>query len=509
MALGGHLQTALHVGLFLAAYALFRLVPASGPRRLCGRGLVHLVLGAVLGLALGAFQLLPFVEYVDRSRAAELFERVEVTSRVSFPDAAALQLDPDHHGRPDRGDYTGPSGDNLNYAELIGGYVGRVALVLALLALLTRRRERTVWFLVGTAVLAAAVAWQVPPLYELARGIGPLRSTKLLRLTLLVAFALALLAAHGLSTLERAVPERARLPLGLAALLAVAVELLAFADGFQTAMPRALAAPATPLTDFLATRPRPMRALATDSTILIANANLLYDVPVVTGYDSIEDARTAELIGLLTTDERREWFVKEIRYFDRQLPLAALLGIDHVLTREALPAPFEALHRSPGGPSVYGQPGALPRAFLARRTERVDDPAERLERLGAPDFDPWTALVEGPPPDGFELGAAPAAGSARLVAASSKRLTIEVAADRPALLVVTEAYDPGWRATVDGRARDVVRVDHALRGVWIAPGDSRVEMVYAPRSVTLGLVLSVLALLAALTLCLAPTRRAS
>lgn len=55
------------------------------------------------------------------------------------------------------------------------------------------------------------------------------------------------------------------------------------------------------------------------------------------------------------------------------------------------------------------------------------------------------------------------------------------------LLVLTDAWAPGWRARVDGREADVVPVNGGLhRGVFLQPGPHRVELFYWPESLTLG-----------------------
>ena len=58
--------------------------------------------------------------------------------------------------------------------------------------------------------------------------------------------------------------------------------------------------------------------------------------------------------------------------------------------------------------------------------------------------------------------------------------------------MLTETWDPGWVARVDGRPVPVSRVDHALCGVWLQPGEHLVEFRYAPRSWRVGLALALL-----------------
>ncbi len=73
-------------------------------------------------------------------------------------------------------------------------------------------------------------------------------------------------------------------------------------------------------------------------------------------------------------------------------------------------------------------------------------------------------------------------------------LTLQVRADAPALIVLSEIYYPGWLALVDGQESQILRVDHALRAVIVPAGIHTVRLVYRPRSVLWGVVLCVAAL---------------
>jgi len=72
---------------------------------------------------------------------------------------------------------------------------------------------------------------------------------------------------------------------------------------------------------------------------------------------------------------------------------------------------------------------------------------------------------------------------------------VEVEAASDALLVLSEVYYPGWRATVDGEPAPILRVDSILRAVPVPAGAHRVEMRFVPLSFWLGAGISGLAAL--------------
>ena len=123
---------------------------------------------------------------------------------------------------------------------------------------------------------------------------------------------------------------------------------------------------------------------------------------------------------------------------------------------------------------------------------------EALPLLTSGVVDPYqTALVEGAPP----VTAAPeesATESARVTAYEPDKMTIATQAAAPGLLVVSEIYESGWRAYVDGEEVKILPTDHALRGIPIPSGEHTVEMQYDPLSLRLGLWISGIATVAML-----------
>jgi hypothetical protein len=75
-------------------------------------------------------------------------------------------------------------------------------------------------------------------------------------------------------------------------------------------------------------------------------------------------------------------------------------------------------------------------------------------------------------------------------------LAIDLWSGREALLVVTDAWYPGWSATVNGRAAPVAEVNAFQRGVRVPAGYSTVVMRYEPWTVPVGILVSLAALIA-------------
>ena len=82
-----------------------------------------------------------------------------------------------------------------------------------------------------------------------------------------------------------------------------------------------------------------------------------------------------------------------------------------------------------------------------------------------------------------------------------------MSAQRPGLLVLDDAYAPGWEATVDGHSVPVSRVDYVLRGVPVPAGTHTVTLHYAPLSWRIGWLVSLVSLVAIVAAMIVGRRR--
>jgi uncharacterized membrane protein YfhO len=75
---------------------------------------------------------------------------------------------------------------------------------------------------------------------------------------------------------------------------------------------------------------------------------------------------------------------------------------------------------------------------------------------------------------------------------------VVVQGDAPgeAVLVVNDAFWPGWEATIDGAPAPILAADGFVRAVRWPPGRHRLEMRYQPPELARGLLLSLAGLAA-------------
>ena len=133
----------------------------------------------------------------------------------------------------------------------------------------------------------------------------------------------------------------------------------------------------------------------------------------------------------------------------------------------------------------------MPKAWLVPSVAVIADPGQRLGILAnAQDFKPdQVAMVESPPPIQLEAYPSPApspAGKADVTVYEPNRIVVEAQALKNSLLVIGEKYYRWWYASVDGKKTEIVPVDHILRGVYLTPGNHKVEFVVDPLPFKIG-----------------------
>jgi hypothetical protein len=143
----------------------------------------------------------------------------------------------------------------------------------------------------------------------------------------------------------------------------------------------------------------------------------------------------------------------------------------------------------------------LPREDILRVIETALLPGGKL-------FDPRrTALVEellphgepGKNTDVKEDSVTPELDRGRIV-------RMRTQSPEPRLLVVSDSFDAGWKASVDGLPARVQRCDYMFLGIPLAPGTHVVEMSYRPPLLFVGGAISILSFVAAFSMLIFPIR---
>jgi hypothetical protein len=126
----------------------------------------------------------------------------------------------------------------------------------------------------------------------------------------------------------------------------------------------------------------------------------------------------------------------------------------------------------------------LPKAWVVPAVVPAKDQQESLAMILSPQFNPRTmAVVEGQQPIPIAMaGNQPVlpAGTVAVSHYAGEKIDLSATCTQNSVLVMGEKFYQGWHAEIDGKPATIYPVDHILRGVYLTPGDHRVEFVFDP-----------------------------
>jgi hypothetical protein len=229
----------------------------------------------------------------------------------------------------------------------------------------------------------------------------------------------------------------------------------------------------------------PARIDTMDASINWAEGATLTQVPAANGSSplALENIVRLQLLALNRPGVRWGW------YYQVENPDSPVLDVMNVKYLLVGPKGSEVLKARPNYRLVDSLPGnelfenlnVLPRYFLVSSVRQATDlEAERLIRSREADLH-RTALITGSVPFGVGGNSTgPKSGKVRTLGYEPDSLRVEVDTPEPAFLVLSEAYYPGWLATIDDRPAEIYRTDIAFRGVVVPAGRHMVQMQFRP-----------------------------
>jgi hypothetical protein len=233
------------------------------------------------------------------------------------------------------------------------------------------------------------------------------------------------------------------------------------------------------------------------------DSNLLHGLPTLDGYAGIAPRWTVDLLG----DHNRGGIIGRMYGFDKDgfcyfpafYDWLEALNVRWVILPLRLHSSTRVTHAGSAAPAeVYRLPNTLPRARVVAQVRSVEGVGAlwRLVQEGGADLRREVVLMD---PEDVRLAAAAtrptgatATGEARIVAESSTEVVIETRGTQAGdLLLLSDAFYPGWRATVDRQPVRILRANVAHRAVILPAGcEHRVRFVFQPRSLVRGAVLT-------------------
>ncbi len=320
-----------------------------------------------------------------------------------------------------------------------------------------------------------------------------------------------LIGGAGLTMVWLLATRRLPRPLVLTFLVGgAATELLAFGLQHITFAPSHLVYPPTTATSFLQRDPELFRIGSVDSLVSVASneetpllldTNMPYRLQSITGYDSISLHTYITYLKLVEHNSNIE--PSSLTHYNS--PLLNLANMKYILTHRTISSPHLQLVFT-RGMNIYRNRRMLPRAFIVPTTQVLAQEALMHATLQSPRFDPRTTVLLQEDPTGAPIGGG--SGEARVLAYQAEEVSIHASvSDGGGWLVLSDAFYPGWKATVDGHDVTIYQADLAFRAIPLTPGNHLIHFLYRPLSFRLGAWISLVTLLAITVLLCTSSRR--
>jgi len=158
-----------------------------------------------------------------------------------------------------------------------------------------------------------------------------------------------------------------------------------------------------------------------------------------------------------------------------------------------------------GKVKVYENPSALPRAYLVPKATILKDDEEVLKTIQEVNFNPKKSILitqgeykkaqndfigneKHVPVESFK-------GEVKILKYLANCVEITTDGNDSSFLVLADNYYPGWKVSVNGIEKNIIRVNYNLRGVILPRGENKVQFSFEPLSFKIGATVSLLTLL--------------
>jgi len=168
--------------------------------------------------------------------------------------------------------------------------------------------------------------------------------------------------------------------------------------------------------------------------------------------------------------------------------LLGLLNTRYLITAlDTLPDPLFQRVETVGDLYLFENRAFQPRAFLAGRAQQAEgDFLAQLAEIANPNV----VLLEANQPVDFVLPDNDFTGVGNILRYTPNEVTIQADMPDAGLLVLGDPWIPGWVAEMEGQTLPVLRVNGALRAVYLTSGSHTVNFVFRPPALLLGLFMS-------------------
>ena len=222
------------------------------------------------------------------------------------------------------------------------------------------------------------------------------------------------------------------------------------------------------IAEFLHRQPGPFR-VETETETLVANWGSFYN------FDIFKALCASVTINVLNT-EFHTWQTR------------MLFGVKYTLSEKPPLADSKEVFTAASGLKVWENPGAFPRTWTSHDVFHIAKVADGLAIISdhLDDLRTKAFTLEKTVP----LARCGGADTVTMKKYAAETVTMSANMACEGMVILSDTYFPGWKATVDGKPISIHEVNMAMRGVVVPVGQHEVVMKFRPASVYLGAFLT-------------------
>jgi hypothetical protein len=547
VALAGHAQLLTYLLIIFPIYSVWKVTSLSSHRI---KIFISLVMAYILGMGLSAIQLLPTIDFYQQSIRAEENYALHLNPPYGlspFKDLIRLWA-PDFFGHP----VTGNDFSQIGYLGF-SSFLGALTLPLIIPLLFNSSTSKLKKFYLILFILISFLAYNHPlSRYIFSLNIPLLTYSSATRLFFLINLSSAVLLAIGLTHLQihsyRRISQITALllifltigswafiepqfqeisfrnsiiPIGL---LVIFITLLQIKLNYKLLIvcllviftfdlgryfrkhtpfvPSHIVFPDTPVTKFLQQQSPPYRIARQQGPLLPANTWMYYGIEAIEGYDPLR----------LLNYNRFFHFIENGHYLDKASRYSEIGDIANLKFLDALNVKYFLTTLEPyyeqkpliqqlnnygyqiafqdGHTRIYHNPQALNRVYTVNRVTLKPDLQTMATYIEQPEFDPRHEAVLTVGSLALKMDDISEAKIENLTFQPNK-IAFQSISKSNNFLVIANAYDPGWHATINQQPTRLYQVNGALQGIIVPIGKNQISLNYYPESFRLGLHVTV------------------
>lgn len=510
--------------LTFSLYFLFKVLIETKKKQISAN-LLTLIIVFLLAFSLSAAQIVPSLNYFRLSvRKTGVSQEKAAEYPLIFKELAYF-LRPTPFGDPSLGNYDSPVYPTPSIFWENNSYIGLVGLLLGILAILFMSRHKEVIFFGSLLVFSLLLALgKSTPLFFLLR-LPPFSFFRIhSRFLILSMFSLSILAAFGFEALSQKFKKKKTL-VGLTLAIIILIDLFSFGLDYN---------PTYKAKDWLSP-PESAQLIKKDPTffrthmtgqyeaflilyrqfdgwrknvgpyfglreLLPPNLPLNWEINQAEGHIGFGLQRLADWTKYLERDTLYHGQTGTIEISPMAIKMLRLKNVKYLMSPFKLDGPEFSLKKetffADDQPRyfVFELKDPAPHAFIVHQSKFLKEGEDFWEELNKDEFDfKKTVLLEENSESLPEI-LSPSEDEVEILEYLPEKVTLKTSSKEPGFLILTDNYFPEWHAQIDNQPVKILRANYLHRAVRLKPGEHRIVFTYQPKSVLLGIKISLITL---------------